>query len=73
MEHINLVFEHKVFCCEHYLVGKTTIVLLNPFHATGLFLYHLKKSENLWFLDVSREYRDQWYEMGYCVENIIAN
>ena len=32
-------------------------LLLNPFHATGLFLYLLKTSENLWFSDTFREYR----------------
>ena len=30
---------------------------LNTFHATGLFLYPLKTSENQRFSDVSREYR----------------
>ena len=30
---------------------------LNPFYATGLFLYPLKKTENLWFSDVLRWYR----------------
>ena len=30
---------------------------LNPFHVTGLFLYFLKTSENLWFSDVFRGYR----------------
>ena len=30
---------------------------LNPFHATGLFLYPLKISENLWFSYVFRGYR----------------
>ena len=28
-----------------------------PFHATGLFLYTLKISENLWIPDVFRGYR----------------
>ena len=32
------------------------IVLNNPFHATGLFLYHPKTSENLWFSDFFRGY-----------------
>ena len=32
-------------------------LLLNPFHATGFFLYLLKASENLWFSDVFRGYR----------------
>ena len=30
---------------------------INPFHTTGLFLYSLKTSENLWFSDVSRGFR----------------
>ena len=30
---------------------------INPFHATGLFLYFSKISENLWFSDVCRGYR----------------
>ena len=38
---------------------------LNPFHATGLFVYPLKTSENFWYPDVSREYRrSKWYEMS---------
>ena len=40
-------------------------LLLNPFHVTGLFLYLLKTSENLWFSDVFKGIeRDQWQEMG---------
>ena len=31
--------------------------LFDPFHATYLFWYPLKKSENLWFSDVSRGYQ----------------
>ena len=31
--------------------------LFNPFYATGLFLYPLKASENLWFSDVFKKYR----------------
>ena len=31
--------------------------LFNPFHATGLFLYPLKTSENQRFSDVFRGYR----------------
>ena len=33
-----------------YLVN--VIFVFNPFYATGLFLYPLKTSENLWFSDV---------------------
>ena len=42
------------------------IIGLNPFHATGLFRYPLKTSENLWFSDVFTGgiERDQWYEVG---------
>ena len=37
----------------------------NPFHATGLFRYSLKTSENLWFFIFSGGIeRDQWHEMG---------
>ena len=32
-------------------------ISFNPFHANGLFLYPLKKSENLWFSNVFRGYR----------------
>ena len=32
-------------------------LLINPFHAAGLFLYLLKTSENIWFSDVFRGYR----------------
>ena len=32
-------------------------LILNPFHASGLFLYPLKTSENLWFPDVFTGYR----------------
>ena len=41
---------------------------INPFHATGLFLYPLKTSENLWFFDVSRGYRKKpvaWNRLIY--------
>ena len=31
--------------------------ILNPFHATGLFLYSLKTWQNQRFNDVSREYK----------------
>ena len=31
--------------------------IIYPFHATGLFLYPLKTSENLWLSDVFRGYR----------------
>ena len=31
--------------------------LINPFYATGLFLYPRKTSENLWFSDVFKGYK----------------
>ena len=34
-------------------------LLFNPFHATGLFLYFLKTSENLWFSNAFRGYRNR--------------
>ena len=37
---------------------------MNPFHATDLFLYPLKTSENLWFSGGIE--RDQLREMGLC-------
>ena len=41
------------------------VSILNPFHATGIFLYPLKKSENLWFSDALRGIeKDQWHEMS---------
>ena len=33
--------------------------LINPFHANALFLYPLKRSENLLFSDVFRGYRNR--------------
>ena len=33
------------------------MVVINPFHVTGSFLYPLKTSENIWFSDVFRGYR----------------
>ena len=39
--------------------------VLNPFHATDLFLYPLKTLENLWFSDAFRGHRKrQWHKMG---------
>ena len=41
-------------------------VIVNPFHATYLFLYPLKTSKNLCFSDVFSRYRKRKfaYEMG---------
>ena len=33
------------------------ILFVNPFHVTGVILYPLKTSENLWFSDIFRGYR----------------
>ena len=44
-------FEFKRFCLMSVFKN------VNPFHATGLFRYPLKTSENLWFPDVFRGYR----------------
>ena len=35
------------------------ILFVNPFHATGVILYPLKTSENLWFSDIFRGYRER--------------
>ena len=46
-----------------FMVFANTPVLINPFHVSGLFLYPLKTSENLWFSDVFKDYRkrpDAW-------------
>ena len=37
-------------------------IVINPFHATGIFLYPLKTSGNQRFSGVMK--RDQWHEMG---------
>ena len=41
-------------------------LVLNPFHATGLFRYLLKTSENQRLSAVFSGYRerDQWHEIG---------
>ena len=39
---------------------------INPFHASGLFLYPQKTSESWGFLMFSGgTEKDQWHEMGY--------
>ena len=43
-------------------------LFINSFHATGLFLYPLKATENLWFSDVFRGYRE-----GLVVWNGLTN
>ena len=42
---------------EEFIFCAVLSELLNPFHATGFFLYPLKTLENLWFSDVFRVYR----------------
>ena len=51
---------------------------INPFHATGLFWYPLKTSENLWFSDVFRGYQKrsvvwngltEWFPCQNCYKN----
>ena len=40
------------------------LVIINSFHTTGLFLYSLKTSKNLWFPDAFRRYNKKpvaWY------------
>ena len=40
------------------------LVIINPFHATGLFLYPLETLKNLWFPDVFKRYNKRpvgWY------------
>ena len=43
---------------------------INPFHASVLFLYPLKTSENLWFSDVFRWYRNStvvWKRLSHFI------
>ena len=47
--------------------------IFNPFHATDFFLYPLKTSENLWFSNVFRGYRERpvtWNGLKAFVEMI---
>ena len=48
-----------------FLVIKWITGQINSFHATGLFLYPLKTSENLFMFAGGIE-RDQCHEIGYC-------
>ena len=48
--------EHTTPCCLP-LLKEILFLLINPFHATDLFWYPLRTSENLWFSDVFREYQ----------------
>ena len=52
----------KKKCTDHYSIFTSLRkcefqVIINPDHVTGLFLYHLKTLENLWFSDVFGGYR----------------
>ena len=47
----NVAFTHKW----KHIMFRT--VVINPFLANALFLYPLKRSENLWFCDIFRRYR----------------
>ena len=42
-----------IYAGNYFLIREN---LVNPFHATNLFLYPLKTSEKLWFSDVFREH-----------------
>ena len=53
---------HKPHFLRHVFrsqVLMNNLELLNPFHVIAFFLYTLKTSENLWFSDVFREYRER--------------
>ena len=50
MSHHHLYF--LVNCRSHEKISWPLLHCINPFHATGLFLYPLKTSENLWFSNV---------------------
>ena len=62
--------------CEDIVISSLTdslfLTLVIPFYATGLFLYPLKTSKNLWLSDVFRGYRKRpvaWnglVELGLC-------
>ena len=55
------IFDGTILYCQ--LVSSK--MLINPFHATDLFLYSLKASENLGFLIFSEGIeQDQWLDMA---------
>ena len=41
--------------------GEKLIIRFNLFHVNVPFIYHLKKSENLWFSDIFRGYRNSTF------------
>ena len=60
------VYEVNWSCNQCNLVNFFKTFIINPFHATGLFLYPLKTSENVKFLMFSGGIeRDQWHKMDY--------
>ena len=60
-----------------YKINDTTLYILNllitnilsffnSFYTTGLLIYHLKASKNIWFFDNFWGYgKSHWYEMGW--------
>ena len=52
-----ILLEIKTFLSEFLFNKVTNLNLINPFHATGFFLYPLKTSENQRFSNVFRGYR----------------
>ena len=57
-----------LFIAVLFYFGNMTLysAFINPFHATDLFWYPLKTSENLWFSDVFRGYQKRsvaWNEL----------
>ena len=55
-EIFNQLTSHTKQCMLHDMLA---INWLNIFHATGLFRYPMKTSENFWFSDVFRGYRNR--------------
>ena len=47
-----------------FAANMNRLLLINPFHATSLFLYPLKASENIWSFEVFRVYRNR--AMAWC-------
>ena len=45
---------------------------INLFHATGLFRYPLKASENLWFFHVFRGYRRRLVAWNGLIKNVLS-
>ena len=48
------------------LLITNTLSFFNSFYTTGLLIYHLKASKNIWFFDNFWGYgKSHWYEMGW--------